>query len=96
MGREKQVYISELSKYEDSTVTMRGWLDKRRSSGKLQFLIFRDGSGYMQAVVSKADVAERVWNETNTNFQNRENASSSTITKCEYIGGTTFSTDTCF
>ncbi len=64
MGREKQVYISELSKYEDSTVTMRGWLDKRRSSGKLQFLIFRDGSGYMQAVVSKADVAERVWNET--------------------------------
>ena len=64
MGREKQVYISELSKYEDSTVTMRGWLDKRRSSGKLQFLIFRDGSGYMQAVVSKADVPERVWNET--------------------------------
>ena len=40
---------------------MRGWLHNRRKSGKLQFLIFRDGTGYMQAVVSKADVDEEVW-----------------------------------
>jgi asparaginyl-tRNA synthetase len=43
---------------------MRGWLHNRRSGGKLQFLIFRDGTGFMQAVVSKADVSESVWEQT--------------------------------
>ena len=43
---------------------MSGWLHNRRSSGKLQFLIFRDGSGFMQAVVSKADVSEDAWSDT--------------------------------
>lgn len=61
MTTDKQVYISELSEHVGKTVTMRGWLHNRRSSGKLQFLIFRDGSGFMQAVVSKADVAESAW-----------------------------------
>lgn len=64
MTRDKQVYIDELSKHAGETVTMRGWLHNRRSSGKLQFLIFRDGTGFMQAVVSKADVAEDAWTAT--------------------------------
>ena len=64
MTREKQVYISELSEHAGKTVTMRGWLHNRRKSGKLQFLIFRDGSGFMQAVVSKADVSEQAWEAT--------------------------------
>jgi len=61
MSTTKQVYISELSSHEGATVTMRGWLHHRRSSGKLHFLVFRDGSGFMQAVVSKADVSESTW-----------------------------------
>jgi len=66
MTGDKQVYISELAEHVGDTVTMRGWLHNRRSGGKLQFLIFRDGSGFMQAVVSKADVSEDAWNDTKT------------------------------
>lgn len=64
MKGDKQVYISELADHVGDTITMRGWLHNRRSGGKLQFLIFRDGSGFMQAVVSKADVSEDAWNDT--------------------------------
>jgi len=64
MTGDKQVYISELNHHVGDTVTMRGWLHHRRSGGKLQFLIFRDGSGFMQAVVSKADVSEDAWSDT--------------------------------
>ena len=64
MAKDKQVYIADLSEHEGSSVTMRGWLHNRRSGGKLQFLIFRDGTGFMQAVVSKADVSESVWDQT--------------------------------
>ena len=38
-----------------------GWLHNKRSSGKLQFLIVRDGSGFAQAVVAKAAVPEASW-----------------------------------
>jgi asparaginyl-tRNA synthetase len=64
MTTDKQVYISELAEHAGESVSMRGWLHNRRSSGKLQFLIFRDGSGFMQAVVSKADVSEQAWSDT--------------------------------
>ena len=64
MAKDKQVYIADLSEHEGRSVTMRGWLHNRRSGGKLQFLIFRDGTGFMQAVVSKADVSESVWDQT--------------------------------
>ncbi len=43
------------------TATVQGWLFNKRSSGKIQFLILRDGTGYLQAVVPKAEVAPQVW-----------------------------------
>lgn len=61
MATESQVYIEDLAQHEGATVRMKGWLHNRRSGGKLQFLIFRDGTGFMQAVISKADVPETVW-----------------------------------
>jgi asparaginyl-tRNA synthetase len=39
-------------------VTVAGWLTGSRSSGKIAFLQLRDGSGFVQAVVSKGDVDE--------------------------------------
>jgi asparaginyl-tRNA synthetase len=61
MSVERQVYIADLASHEGETVTMKGWLHNRRSGGKLQFLVFRDGTGFMQAVISKADVPESDW-----------------------------------
>src|SRR5258708_828225 len=42
-------------------VLVRGWLHNKRSSGKLQFLIVRDGSGFAQAVVARAAVPPAAW-----------------------------------
>jgi len=45
-------------------VTVRGWLHNRRSSGKIHFLIVRDGSGFIQAVMSKATVGDELFQQT--------------------------------
>ncbi|MBC8647140.1 MAG: asparagine--tRNA ligase [Thermoanaerobaculia bacterium] len=55
--------ISRLADVAGDTATVRGWLYNRRSSGKIQFLIVRDGTGYLQAVVPRAEVAPEVWEE---------------------------------
>ncbi|MGH7232408.1 MAG: amino acid--tRNA ligase-related protein, partial [Nitrospiraceae bacterium] len=52
------VYIQDIAGHVGQEVTIRGWLRSRRSSGKLHFLVVRDGTGDLQAVVSKAIVGE--------------------------------------
>ena len=54
--------IRHIGEESGGTATVAGWLFAKRSSGKIQFLIVRDGSGYLQAVVPKAEVAPEVWN----------------------------------
>ena len=53
--------ISKIGERAGQTATVRGWLYNKRSSGKIQFLIVRDGTGYLQCVVPRADVAPEVW-----------------------------------
>jgi asparaginyl-tRNA synthetase len=52
------VYIEDIAKHEGQLVTLKGWLANRRSSGKIHFLQIRDGSGFIQAVMSKATVGD--------------------------------------
>ncbi|HET9961683.1 MAG TPA: asparagine--tRNA ligase [Nitrospiraceae bacterium] len=52
------IYIDQASKHVGQEVTIRGWLRSRRDKGKLHFLMLRDGSGDIQAVVSKATVGD--------------------------------------
>ncbi|QQS45414.1 MAG: asparagine--tRNA ligase [Acidobacteriota bacterium] len=59
-----QTYISEISRHLGEEVTVKGWLYNKRSSGKLGFLEIRDGSGLIQGVVSKKDVSEETWRNT--------------------------------
>ena len=56
--------IKELPGRVGDTVTVHGWLYNKRSSGKLQFPIVRDGSGFLQCVVSKKEVPEESWNDS--------------------------------
>jgi asparaginyl-tRNA synthetase len=56
------VRIKELPLHAGQKVTVSGWLYNKRTSGKLQFPIIRDGSGYLQCVVFKKEVSEEVWN----------------------------------
>ena len=55
------VYIEDIGTHEGEEVTLKGWLHNRRSSGKIHFLTIRDGSGFIQAVMSKAAVGEEMF-----------------------------------
>ena len=56
-------YIQDIAKHEGEQVTIQGWLYNRRSSGKIHFLQVRDGSGFIQAVMSKASVGEEAFTQ---------------------------------
>lgn len=50
------VPVERLASFCGKEVTVEGWLYAKRHSGKLYFLLVRDGTGVVQAVVSKRDV----------------------------------------
>jgi asparaginyl-tRNA synthetase len=56
-----RVYIDDIARYDGQSVTIHGWLHNRRSSGKIHFLIVRDGTGFIQAVMSKAAVGDEAF-----------------------------------
>jgi asparaginyl-tRNA synthetase len=53
--------INELHEHVGQTVAVRGWVATTRSSGKIAFVVLRDGFGYLQAVFSKREVSEETW-----------------------------------
>ncbi|KEZ50684.1 asparagine--tRNA ligase [Metabacillus indicus] len=53
--------IKEVSKFVDKEVTIGAWIANKRSSGKIAFLQLRDGTGFIQGVVVKAEVDEAVF-----------------------------------
>lgn len=55
------VRVKDLPQHVGEKVTVNGWLYNKRTSGKLQFPILRDGSGYLQCVVFKKEVSEETW-----------------------------------
>ncbi|MCG8458740.1 MAG: asparagine--tRNA ligase, partial [Holophagales bacterium] len=57
------VSVRHLARHEGETVTVRGWLQNKRRGGKIAFLQVRDGSGTVQAVISKNDVVESAWQQ---------------------------------
>jgi len=57
----KNIFISDLAKYVGQEVTLSGWLYNKRSSGKVKFVILRDGTGYLQCVYFKGNLSEEVF-----------------------------------
>ncbi len=53
--------INRLSEYEGKEVMLAGWLYNSRSSGKIQFLIIRDGTGLCQCVAEKGKVPDEIF-----------------------------------
>ncbi len=51
-----QTHINRIGEHVGQTVTIKGWLHNRRSSGKIHFLVVRDGTGFLQVVMGKKDV----------------------------------------
>ncbi len=46
----KRFYIEDAAKWDGQVVTVKGWVYHKRSSGKIKFLVLRDGSGLMQSI----------------------------------------------
>jgi asparaginyl-tRNA synthetase len=53
--------IEALPALAGQTVTVHGWVMTTRSSGKIAFVTLRDGTGYLQAVLSKNEVPQTAW-----------------------------------
>lgn len=52
--------IRDLKKFVGESVTLRGWVYSKRSSGKVKFLMLRDGSGLVQIVFVKGQIADSI------------------------------------
>jgi asparaginyl-tRNA synthetase len=63
MSNNKAAYIADLKNRTGEQVTLAGWLYQSRSSGRLQFLIVRDGTGLCQCVVEKGKVPDKLFAE---------------------------------
>lgn len=59
----QKVNISDLSQFVEQEVTIAGWLYNKRSSGKIKFLVVRDGSGYAQCVFFKGNVSDEIFDK---------------------------------
>jgi asparaginyl-tRNA synthetase len=53
--------IHRIGDYAGQEVRIAGWLHNRRSSGKIHFLVVRDGTGFLQVVMGKNDVGEEAF-----------------------------------
>ncbi len=56
-----EYYISNLAESVGKTITLKGWLYNKRSSGKVKFLLLRDGTGMLQCIVFKGNVSEELF-----------------------------------
>ncbi|HEX2864132.1 MAG TPA: asparagine--tRNA ligase [Deinococcales bacterium] len=56
-----RVFIQDIAGHAGETVTLKGWVANRRSSGKIHFLTLRDGTGFIQATIFKNDVPEELF-----------------------------------
>jgi asparaginyl-tRNA synthetase len=57
------VHNEDIARHEGEAVTIQGWLHNRRSSGKIHFLTVRDGTGFIQCVMSKQAVGEEAFTQ---------------------------------
>ena len=64
------IRISDIKNYKGKEVEIRGWLYNRRSSGKIKFLIIRDGTGFVQGILIKNEMDEKIFDEVeNINYE---------------------------
>lgn len=57
-----QVLLKDVDKHVGQSIQVKGWLYNKRSSGSIMFLELRDGSGFIQAILSKNEAEAAIWN----------------------------------
>ena len=59
----QDIFVKDIAQYEGQEVRLKGWVRNIRSSGKLLFIIFRDGSAEIQAVAFRGDLGDELFEE---------------------------------
>ena len=59
----KDTFVKDIAQYEGQEVRLKGWVRNIRSSGKLLFIIFRDGTGDIQAVAFRPELGEELFEQ---------------------------------
>jgi asparaginyl-tRNA synthetase len=60
------VLIEDIATHEGKEITLKGWLYNKTDKGRLQFLLVRDGTGVIQAVVFEDDVSPQAFEAART------------------------------
>ena len=60
------VRVSDLRAHDGEVVRVKGWLYNRRSSGKVMFVIVRDGTGIVQCVATRNDLGEDLFRKVDS------------------------------
>ncbi|MBI5300895.1 MAG: asparagine--tRNA ligase [Chloroflexi bacterium] len=60
----EHIYIQNIAAHVGKEVTLKGWLADRTDKGRLQFLRFRDGTGFIQAVVFQKEISPEAFEAT--------------------------------
>ena len=81
------VYIQDIAEHVEKEVTLKGWLYNKTDKGKLRFLLIRDGTGVIQAVVFQKNVSPEVFQATDTLTQESSLVVTGTIRKDERAPG---------
>jgi len=53
--------IDQVGRFEGQDVSLSGWVYNKRSSGKIRFVLMRDGTGTIQCVFVKSEVSEQAF-----------------------------------
>ncbi|MAJ43857.1 MAG: asparagine--tRNA ligase [Candidatus Marinimicrobia bacterium] len=59
----ENILVQNVGKHEGENVKLNGWVYNSRRSGKIGFLLFRDGTGIMQCIIVRNDVGDSVFDE---------------------------------
>jgi len=62
---KKRIYIENIAQYVGKEIILAGWLYNKRSSGKIHFLLLRDGTNTIQCVVVQSEAPQEVFDAYN-------------------------------
>ncbi|MGZ5244837.1 MAG: asparagine--tRNA ligase [Bacteroidia bacterium] len=57
------IRIEQLTQYENQVITLQGWVQNRRDSKGIVFLVLRDGSGFVQCVVLQEKIGDELFDQ---------------------------------
>jgi asparaginyl-tRNA synthetase len=83
----KRITIDSVRDYEGESVTLFGWLTHKRSSGRIRFLVLRDGTGTIQATLFKGETSDRAFSLHSQLTQESSLAVTGTIQKDDRAPG---------